>query len=429
MVEENNTNKNKGLIMGILIVFLVIGLALSSGGPLNTLIPVGDINVTNVVNIVTALINDTLTFDDGATITDNGTCLILRSPSQSDQIQLCDNNSIHFFSAFMETIMFNSTFANFNVDTNINGTLTANTFIGGGIFWQQNATDLFYDDPTRNVFIEKNLSVADLIIRDQNSLHIGGLDFATISAGDFFDQSLNQTRIFVQVDRDFLEVNNYSGTSYMTNVNNNEDENSSSVVSAGDIDANGMILQKYNEQYRNPFWSVVAARFGDMSILQTHEDTKSNGSNRTIGMGFYDDLELLTPSDFSIIGYNGVDYKFKMNKTNIWFYNDTEFKENITVQDTAHMNNSIVFRHLNSTEAPGAVSNSLQLYAKDDNKLYIKRDTGVERKLVDAGGGSILLDEPLIITNTTQFTTLSGDGDAFACLNGTGYLFRSNTAC
>lgn len=115
------------VLLLISLLFLFSGCAAAGAG-----IGVVQVEISNNVTVVTALVNNTLTFDNGGSLTDNGTCAFIISPNGSDQIQVCDGASIHFVSEGVNTYIINRTLNQFLVDTNVNGTMTANSFIGDG---------------------------------------------------------------------------------------------------------------------------------------------------------------------------------------------------------------------------------------------------------------------------------------------------------
>lgn len=53
-------------------------------------------------------------------------------------------------------------------------------------------------------------------------------------------------------------------------------------------------------------------------------------------------------------------------------------------------------------DEPVAIPNFVQMYSRD-NKMYIMRDTGIERRLLDGGGGSFVIDEEVHFNNYTSF--------------------------
>ena len=91
---------------------------------------------------------------------------------------------------------------------------------------------------------------------------------------------------------------------------------------------------------------------------------------------------------------------------------------------------NLFFNHTNNSSFK---TGYVTMFCKPNNKCYIIRDDGTQRRLVDAGGGGVgshlEFDEQMIFQNTTTFELLAGSGSAFACINGTGDLFRNSSAC
>ena len=78
---------------------------------------------------------------------------------------------------------------------------------------------------------------------------------------------------------------------------------------------------------------------------------------------------------------------------------------NVTV-DNIKLNNSLLFRHTPSVDASTGFVN---MFCKDDDKCYIIRSDGTQRRLLDSGAGSDIIDYELtfmnfnLFSNTTQF--------------------------
>ncbi len=88
------------------------------------------------------------------------------------------------------------------------------------------------------------------------------------------------------------------------------------------------------------------------------------------------------------------------------------------------VNELISFQH---QDTPLERTDHVQMYCKDDNRCFIMRDTGVERRLLDGGGGSFTIDEEIYFDNYTYFNynmTLNA-----TLITNDGAKFWSNTTC
>jgi len=63
---------------------------------------------------------------------------------------------------------------------------------------------------------------------------------------------------------------------------------------------------------------------------------------------------------------------------------------NLNILGNFSVNNSIAFEQVDSSDN---ITGFVKMFCKDTNKCFITRDDGTERRLLDAGGGSILIDE------------------------------------
>ncbi len=297
--------------------------------------------------------------------------------------------------------------------------------------WEVNNVTFFLEPINFNN--NQTVRVFDLIIESPNSLVIGGVQngtpFATISATEQFFPAVNTSVKTVQITRNVFAIDDINGTKFLSNLNSNFGANSSAIVSASDPVGNGMIIQKYNGNNVEPYKGVLASLNGNIDILTTFDNNGSSTGGNNISIGFYKNLTVEDPG--ILLEYNERDFVLIMNHTLLNILKPVDIEENL------------FFRHLNSTEIPEGKLGYVGMYCKDNNKCYIKRSNGVERRLVDSGAGSIVFDEELIIDNTTYFNSptyfnstvkfetsaMQGIGNAFACLDSSGNLYRSSTAC
>ncbi len=94
-----------------------------------------------------------------------------------------------------------------------------------------------------------------------------------------------------------------------------------------------------------------------------------------------------------------------------------------------NVNEGVIFNH---TTTPSAISGAVRVYSKDDNRMYITRDDGTERRLIDGGVGSIEIDEEIILSNVTILGFLNNTfvgGSAYVCIYDNGTLATSEGGC
>ncbi len=283
-------------------------------------------------------------------------------------------------------------------------------------------------------FNNRTVRVFDLIIESPNSLIIGGIQngtpFASISAAQIDFPAVNASIKQIRMDQSLLLATNITKTLILSSQNQDDSPQSLSITSAGDNVGNGMALFKRNGNFVDPFLGQLLSLNGNMDIMTTFDNAASFAGPNKLRFGFYQGLSV-TGNQSIVVTVNNKSFSMEINSSLIELHKPTNIEENL------------FFRHLNSTEIPSAKSDYVSMYCKENNKCYIKRSSGVERRLVDSGAGSIVFDEELIMDNTTYFnfptyfnstvkfetSAMQGVGNAFACLDSAGILYRSSTAC
>ena len=188
-----------------------------------------------------------------------------------------------------------------------------------------------------------------------------------------------------------------------------------------------MTLFKWNQNHEQPFLGQVASLKGNMELLTTRSNNASDvfGPNN-ISIGFYKDLNV---TEGVIVEYLDRVFVMRMNQSQINLLRDTYL-------DTTMYFNTTYAAAPGGT-SPDNMTDQLALFARDDDRLYIKKSDGTVRRLVDAGGGSIVIDEELKINNATTFygdvhfnnSVYATGAKTFACFDARGQLFASATAC
>lgn len=290
----------------------------------------------------------------------------------------------------------------------------------------------------KNFEDNKTVRVYDLIVESPNSIIIGGIQngtpFATISAQEISSISRNISRKFVTTERDFIIFNDYNGTAYLVSGNQNLDPNASSFVSASDPEGNGMLISKYNLFHDEPYSGQLVNLFGDMDMITKKNNTGSllnDTKNNSIRIGFYDDF--ISGDEISVFGYEGLDYKMTITQERINSFDPHYFGEYTIFNESYIWNSNPASRTSPSTPAAG----ELNLFARDDGNLYIKRSDGNVRRITTANTGSNIWDQENIFNNHTTFTgdvilnntVYNGGSVGFACIDGVGRLFKSVDPC
>lgn len=287
--------------------------------------------------------------------------------------------------------------------------------------------------------------VNDLIIENQSSIHIGGLDFATLSATNQ-TPVVDSSRIVMSSSVSFATNANRIGTTFLSGQNLNLSNISSSVVSTSNSIGSAIYLQKWSLGYTNALLGQIVQNGGDsdwiikrnnMNIIPTTATKMGlNAINistqeNKIRLGFFDDTIL--DSDINIGGYTNIEYIFEVTQNNITSFNNHLFDDTLYVNQSYEWSGNPAGR-----TQPDAQPDRLGIFSRDNDKLYFVKPNGDIRRLVDSGSGSIVFDEENVIFNsinvsfnTTEviFNRLDGVGNDYACLDSTGKLYRSNTAC
>ncbi len=284
----------------------------------------------------------------------------------------------------------------------------------------------FNDNMTVRVF--------DLIIESPNSLIIGGIQngtpFATISATEQFLSTANVSVKTVLITQNVVAIDDLDGTKFFSNINLNNNPNSSAIVGASDGAGNGMIMQKFNSNNTEPYKGVLASLNGNMEILTTFGNAGESSGPNKINIGFYKNLTVLEGA--FLIGYNERDYVLTMNETLLNIHKPAYFHD-YTIYNQSFISGT----PLNRTSPPTPALGELALFSRDDGNLYIKRADGNIRRITTANSGSNIWTEEQKFNNHTYFygdvilknSVYNGGTIGYACIDETGHLFKSVSPC
>lgn len=290
-------------------------------------------------------------------------------------------------------------------ELNLNNSITiCDTLVNCEIHWFTNSTSAFLEP----INFSRTVRVEDLIIANESSLKIGeGVIQSIISSNTLLDGSFNRT--ILVTNRDTLTESNFDGTLYSAVFNLNSSVDSAASMSAFNSDENAIHIMKVSSTGGSD--GLIINENGNLSIVTL------NGSKIEFGV-FQNLTERTSISPLKTIT--------SINEESV----ELSIEDNLIKLNTfTNVETNLYFKGLDSASLPVLKTGYIAMYCKDNNKCYIKRDTGVERRLVDAGGGSYIFDEIATFSNETYFTTLSGDGEAYVCVNNIGKIFRSNNPC
>ncbi len=277
----------------------------------------------------------------------------------------------------------------------------------------------------------RTVRVNDLVIQNGSTLTIGGIKngtpFATISTEEFFFPAVNGTKNAIIITRDVFMTDFLNGTKLLTNLNLDFSANSSAITSAGDPLGNGMILQKFNENHRDPFRGVVASLRGNVEIMTTRDNNVplTGVGNNNISIGFYKNLTVTLEGDLN--AYTEKNFVISMNQTAFNIHKTTFIDREVYFNQTYTPNMS----------SPPTKIGNIGLFARDDNNLYIIRDNGQIKRLSAVGSGSSVFSEIVKFNNHTSFfgniylnnTVYNGGGVGYACIDNIGRIFKSIAPC
>lgn len=278
--------------------------------------------------------------------------------------------------------------------------------------WEINLTSGFIEPIP--IEFNRTVRVNDLVIANESSLKIGeGVIQSRISTNTLLDGSFNRT--ILVTDRDTLTEANFEGTLYTAVFNLNNSIDSGSSISAFNNNEDALHLMK-----------LSVAGGGDAFIINENNNLNIITINGTvIEFGVYQNLtETVSLSPLRTIE--------DVNQESVEF----SIEDNLIKLNTfTNVEQNLFFRHLDSG-IPDNKTGFVAMYCKDNNRCYIKQDTGQERRLVDAGGGSIVLNEVIKINNHTEFygnvyfnNTVFNGGVGYACIDALGRLFKSTDPC
>lgn len=383
-------------------------------------------------------INNSLFFQGGSEITDNSTCLILKSPNASDRIEICDNNTIKMFSGNNPIYFLNTT------DSFFFNTITGD---GSGLinvpFNDSDTNASLWTLDMNNQILPKDfartLFVNDLIVNSSNSISLGGLGFSTINA---VNQStvINASRIIITIDRSFVMNTNFSGSTFLVGQNLNNGTLSNSVVAASNDFGSSIYFQKWTEDYIDSLLGQIVQNGGNSEwiIKRNNMNINPTGMNQggtpfnintganNIRFGFFDDTIL--DNNINIGGYTNISYLFEINQNNLTSLKSHHF------DDTLYINATYNISPLTS---PPLVADKFALFGRDDQNLYVKRPNGEIKRISLVGSGSSVFSEVTKFNNHSYFfgnvylnnSVYNGAGVGFACIDGIGRIFKSATAC
>ena len=282
----------------------------------------------------------------------------------------------------------------------------------------------------RDVFIDKRLSALDMVVQSGSSLFIGGSDGARFSASEFVAPSVNATVVTTAVDSNFFVQYPHEGSTFLTNINQDINPNSSAIVSAGARTGEGLVIQKFNGNNTRPYLGVLGGLRGDIQIMTTRSNAfpLTNTGNNKISIGFYKDLNV---TDNSLITYNEREFVLEIGQTNITSYQNHIF-ENVT-----YFNETYIASPNPARTSPDSVIGKVSLFARDDGNLYIKRGDGTVKRITTANSGSNIWTEEQKFNNHTTFygdvildnAVYNGGLVGYACIDESGRLFKSITPC
>lgn len=84
------------------------------------------------------------------------------------------------------------------------------------------------------------------------------------------------------------------------------------------------------------------------------------------------------------------------------------------------------------SEQPDGIAGQVQMFCKVNDKCYIVRSDGTQRRLLDSGAGSEVIDYEITFDVAPVFSNLNGTyvgGQAHVCVYNNGTLFSSEAAC
>lgn len=386
-------------------------------------------------------LNNSLFFQGGSEITDNSSCLILKSPNASDRIEICDNNTIKMFAGDTAVYFINTS------DSFFFNTLTGD---GSGLinvpFNDSDTNASLWILDMNNQILPKDfgrtLFTNDIIINSSSSLIIGGIEngnaFATISATNEspFNESIRTSLSF---DRSILLLEDYNGTVYIVSRNNNTDPLSNNAIVAANEIGDSIYFNKWTENYEDKSLGQVVNTAGDMEIIIRRNNllvksilnggTHSFSGENIFKVGFFDETNL--SADISVRGHLGKDIMFTISDTNITSIIPHH------IQDTLYFNATYKFNGNASPESPPLVTDKFAMFGRDDNNIYVKRPNGQIKRISLVGSGSSVFSEVTKFNNHSYFygniylnnSVYNGVGVGYACIDAIGRLFKSSTAC
>jgi len=178
-------------------------------------------NVTSLTVGGFTTTNGSITLTNGAGITSNATCLILSSPLGVNVIELCNNQSIHFFTEGVEVGKMNATDTTFYGGIVTNQSITAPSYIGDG---SQLTGILFNVSQLNYTLILQNLNTTTAVSNLTNQItnilnQITNINQTLLVTNNNTTQIINLTQITQQLTNlttQITNINNYQ----ITNITN-----------------------------------------------------------------------------------------------------------------------------------------------------------------------------------------------------------------
>ena len=102
---------------------------------------------------------------------------------------------------------------------------------------------------------------------------------------------------------------------------------------------------------------------------------------------------------------------------------------NLNVTSNITLQENVIYKH---SLQPDGTLGFVKMFCKSNNKCYIIREDGTQRRLLDSGAGSDHIDEEWIFDVVPVMAYMNGTfagGQAYVCIYDNGTMFSSDSAC
>ncbi len=226
----------------------------------------------------------------------------------------------------------------------------------------------------------------------------------------------NITRTLLSTDAHSFGVNtNYSGTTFIVNINNNDGENSSSVTNSANYLGRGISMVKFNDNHHDPDVAYLGNNFGTLRVSNVNRDSSNltlGFNDGTIRTGIGDITGVANVTDVMVMNNKFAPTPFLTNfNYPVVFKNDTIVDLNLNVTGNVYAGSFIA-------------TNQSSYYFGEDIDNFTAKMSAVSQSVAGLTRNVVVLDADFGILNNPDGTLIMG-GRNYNNSNKSGFAISS----